>query len=74
MLDIQFFGLRSGFHHLTNVLLHAISALLLFALLVRMTGDRWRSASDAIADSASNGSFSKTAFFAIFGSRPRGAH
>lgn len=43
MADFQFFGNRSGLHHLTNVLLHLFSTLLLFALLNRMTGCRWRS-------------------------------
>lgn len=44
MLDGQLFGLRSGRHHLTNVLLHALAALLLFAFLHRSTRARWRSA------------------------------
>jgi len=44
MADIQFFGMESGWHHLTNVWLHAIDALLLFAVLKRMTGARWPSA------------------------------
>src|SRR5258708_38503347 len=44
MLDAQAFGLQSGFHHLTNVLLHALSTLLLFAVLRRTTGAQWRSA------------------------------
>jgi protein O-mannosyl-transferase len=44
MVDSQLFGLRSGLHHLTNVLLHLCSTLLLFALLKRMTGSRGRSA------------------------------
>src|SRR5260370_11113697 len=44
MLDAQVFGLQSGFHHLTNVLLHAFSTLLLFAVLRRTTGALWRSA------------------------------
>jgi tetratricopeptide (TPR) repeat protein len=44
MLDCQVFGLRSGPIHLTNVMLHAISTLLLFAFLKRSTGARWRSA------------------------------
>jgi len=44
MLDCQFFGLESGWHHLTNVLLHGLSAMLLFAFLRRATGARWRSA------------------------------
>jgi hypothetical protein len=30
-------------HHLTNVLLHAINALLVFVLLQQITGARWRS-------------------------------
>ncbi len=44
MLDVQLFGLDSGWHHLTNVLLHALSAVLLFVVLRRMTGARWPSA------------------------------
>jgi tetratricopeptide (TPR) repeat protein len=44
MADIQFFGMDSGWHHLTNVWLHALSALLLFFVLKRMTGARWPSA------------------------------
>jgi len=44
MLDVQLFGLHSGFHHLVNVLLHALSTLLLFAVLRRTTGALWRSA------------------------------
>jgi Flp pilus assembly protein TadD len=44
MLDFGLFGMRSGLHHLMNLLLHICSTLLLFALLQRMTGDRWRSA------------------------------
>jgi tetratricopeptide (TPR) repeat protein len=44
MLDCQLFGLGSGWHHLTNVWLHALAALLLFAFLHRATQARWRSA------------------------------
>jgi Flp pilus assembly protein TadD len=44
MLDFQLFGLDAGWHHLTNVLIHALSSLLLFALLNRMTGRKWESA------------------------------
>ncbi len=44
MLDCQLFGLNAGLHHLTNVVLHALNALLLFALLQRMTSARWCSA------------------------------
>jgi tetratricopeptide (TPR) repeat protein len=34
----------SGYHHLTNVLLHALGTVLLFLLLLRLTGARWQSA------------------------------
>jgi tetratricopeptide (TPR) repeat protein len=44
LLDFQLFGLRSGWHHLVNVLLHAGSTLLLFAFLNRSTHSRWPSA------------------------------
>src|ERR1035437_4670246 len=44
MLDFQLFGLDPGWHHLTNVLIHAVSTVLLFALLKRMTGRVWESA------------------------------
>jgi len=44
MVDFQLFGLDPGWHHLTNVLIHAISSMLLFALLRRMTGRVWESA------------------------------
>ena len=44
MADCQVFGLRSGWHHWTSVLLHTLAALVLFAALKRMTGALWRSA------------------------------
>jgi tetratricopeptide (TPR) repeat protein len=44
ILDCQVFGLQSALHHLTSLVLHAISALLLFAVLKRITGARWPSA------------------------------
>jgi Tfp pilus assembly protein PilF len=37
-------GLKPGFFHLTNVLLHAANAVLLFLVLGRLTGAVWRSA------------------------------
>ena len=43
MLDCQLFGLKPWGHHLTSLLLHALNAVLLFALLCRLTGARWRS-------------------------------
>ena len=44
MLDYQFFGQDSGWHHLHNVLLHALAAVMLCVFLQRATGIRWRSA------------------------------
>ena len=44
MLDWQLFGLNPAGHYLTNVLLHAASSVLLFLVLLRMTGDLWPSA------------------------------
>jgi hypothetical protein len=44
MLDCQFFGLQAGWHHFTNVLLHALAVILLFLVFREMTGALWRSA------------------------------
>ena len=44
MLDCQLYGLNAGGHHLTNVLLHSTSVILLFLVLHQMTGALWRSA------------------------------
>ncbi len=44
MADGQLFGLSPGGYHLTNVLLHAATAVLLFLVLRAMTGRIWPSA------------------------------
>jgi protein O-mannosyl-transferase len=44
MLDFQLFGLKAGGHHLTNVLFHAASAILLFLALRRMFSALWPAA------------------------------
>jgi len=44
MLDCQLYGLTAGWHHFTNVSLHALAVILLFVALQRMTGALWRSA------------------------------
>jgi protein O-mannosyl-transferase len=44
MIDCQIFGLNPGAHHLVNVLLHSVAAVLLFILLEQMTMSVWASA------------------------------
>jgi tetratricopeptide (TPR) repeat protein len=44
MLDCTVFGLEPGPHHLVNVFLHALNALLLYAALRFLTGATWPSA------------------------------
>ena len=44
MFDYQLHGLNAGGYHLTNLILHVMSTLLLFWLFNRMTGTIWRSA------------------------------
>jgi tetratricopeptide (TPR) repeat protein len=51
MLDCQLYGLNAGGHHLTNVLLHMATTILLFLVLRQMTGLRQdKAASSAPAD------------------------
>src|SRR6201999_282483 len=44
MADFQFFSQDAGWHHLTNVWLHTINTLLVFAVFKRMTRAPWPSA------------------------------
>ena len=44
MADCQLYGLDPRGHHLTNVLLHAVAALLLFLALCELTREQWPSA------------------------------
>ena len=44
MLDVQVYGLKPMGHHLTNLLFHLANVLLLFWVLMRMTGAVWKSA------------------------------
>ena len=44
MLDCEIYGLQPWGHHLTNVLLHAAAAILLFLALRRLTSALWPSA------------------------------
>jgi tetratricopeptide (TPR) repeat protein len=43
MLDCQLYGLQPWGHHLTNILLQAAAAILLFLALRNLTGDPWPS-------------------------------
>jgi len=43
MADFQVFGMHPAGHHAVSVALHAINAVLLFLLLDKATGFRWRS-------------------------------
>ena len=47
LLDCELFGLDPGPPHVVNGALHVVSTLLLFGVLVRMTGQAWRSACTA---------------------------
>jgi Flp pilus assembly protein TadD len=43
IVDVQLYGLHPLGHHLTSLAFHAANACLLFVLLRRLTGNRWRS-------------------------------
>jgi tetratricopeptide (TPR) repeat protein len=43
MIDCELYGLKPAGHHLSNLLWHAANVLLLFGLLLRMTGSVWKS-------------------------------
>ena len=44
MIDVQLYGSNAGGHHLTNLLIHILNAVMLFFLFLKMTGNSWRSA------------------------------
>ena len=44
MLDVQLFGTNAGGHHVTSVIVHVAVTLMLFALVLEMTGALGRSA------------------------------
>jgi tetratricopeptide (TPR) repeat protein len=47
MLDCQIFGLREWGHHLVNLILHAVVAMLVFLVVKQMSGRFWTSAAVA---------------------------
>ena len=44
MIDYRLYGADAGGHHRTNLFLHILNALVLFAVLRKITAARWRSA------------------------------
>jgi tetratricopeptide (TPR) repeat protein len=44
MLDVTMFGMDAGWHHVTSLVIHIASTLLLFAVFRRMTGEEGKSA------------------------------
>jgi tetratricopeptide (TPR) repeat protein len=44
MLDCSLFGMNPGGHYWTNLLLHGFNSMLLFIILLKLTGAVWRSA------------------------------
>ena len=44
MTDVSLYGMNPKWHHFSSLLFHILNALLLFALLARLTGSGWRSA------------------------------
>jgi len=44
MMDCEFFGMNSGMHHITNVMIHCVNSVLLFLIFWWMTGAFWKSA------------------------------
>jgi tetratricopeptide (TPR) repeat protein len=47
MLDVSVLGRHAAWHHRENVLLHAVNSVLLFLILLRLTGRQWPSAAVA---------------------------
>jgi hypothetical protein len=48
MADVQFYGMNPQGHHLTNVVIHTVSSLLLLFFLLRVTGSLWQSSFVAV--------------------------
>ena len=42
-LDCQLYGMNPAGHHFTSLFIHTLNVLLLFLLLLKVTGCRWRS-------------------------------
>jgi protein O-mannosyl-transferase len=47
MLDCKLYGLAAGGHHFTSILIHALTSVILYIALYRLTGAVWRSMSVA---------------------------
>jgi len=44
MIDVQVFGLNAGAHHVVSVAIHSINSVLLYLVLLQLTGVWWRCA------------------------------
>jgi Tfp pilus assembly protein PilF len=44
MMDVHFFGMSPGMHHLMNVILHSLNTIFLFTVFLQMTRKAWPSA------------------------------
>jgi len=44
MTDVSLFGMNAGGHHAVNLAFHILNAVILFLVLYRITGARWKSA------------------------------
>ena len=44
MLDVKYFGMNAGRHHLMNLFFHVANTLLIFLIFRKMTGSLWESA------------------------------
>jgi tetratricopeptide (TPR) repeat protein len=64
MLDCELYGLRAGGFHVTSVLLHAATAVVLFLALRRMTGLRYAGVPSVVASATQAGAMWPSAFVA----------
>ncbi len=71
MADCQFFGLNPGAHHFVNVLLHSISAVLLFLLLQQITAGPSSPRDESVRLADRTGTIWRSAFVAaVFAVHP----
>jgi tetratricopeptide (TPR) repeat protein len=64
MLDYQLYGLKAGGHHGTNVVLHVLAAVLLFLVLLEMTGGPSSPRDESVRSADRTGNIWRSAFVA----------